>query len=100
MMSLRGIVVARLGERDEAAAVHAELSPYSGQIGGGDTAAFAVGPVDTILGDLEMLLDRPEDARRHYTAALELAERCGCPAWVKAARTPVTTRPSEFQVGH
>ncbi|WP_037205022.1 BTAD domain-containing putative transcriptional regulator [Rhodococcus opacus] len=100
MMSLRGIVVAQLGERDEAAAVHAELSPYSGRIGGGDTAAFAVGPVDTILGDLEVLLDRPEDARTHYAAALELAERCGCPAWVEAARTRVTTHPSEFQVGH
>lgn len=100
MMSLRGIVVAGLGERDEAAAVHAELSPYSGQIGGGDTAAFAVGPVDTILGDLEMLLGRTGAARTHYAAALALAERCGCPAWIDAARTRVTTHPSEFQVGH
>ncbi|MFC0450996.1 BTAD domain-containing putative transcriptional regulator [Rhodococcus jostii] len=100
MMSLRGIVVAGLGERGEAESVYTELSPYSGQIGGGDTAAFVVGPVDTILGDLALLLGRPEEARTHYAAALALAERCGCPAWVAAARTRVTTHPSEFQVDH
>ncbi|MGW0041695.1 BTAD domain-containing putative transcriptional regulator [Rhodococcus sp. NPDC003348] len=87
LLTLRGVAVAALGSRDEAADLYPALSAYSGQIGGADTGSFALGPVDTVLADLALLLDRPEAAGTHLTAALELAERCGCPQWIEAARS-------------
>ena len=70
LLTMRGMIVARLGERAEAAEVYADLLPYRGQIGGAGTGSFAVGPVDTVLGDLALLLDRPRDAREHFATAI------------------------------
>ncbi|MFF0818591.1 BTAD domain-containing putative transcriptional regulator [Rhodococcus sp. NPDC003318] len=87
LLTQRGIAVAALGSRDEAEHLYPQLLPYSGQLGGADTGSFTMGPVDTVLGDLALLLGRRDDAVTHLTAAAELARRCGCPQWIDAARS-------------
>ncbi|WP_043806834.1 BTAD domain-containing putative transcriptional regulator [Rhodococcus triatomae] len=86
LLTQRGIAVAALGAGEEAAEIYPQLAQYSGQLGGADTGSFTMGPVDTVLGDLALLLGRPDDAAAHFEAALELAERCGCRWWIEAAR--------------
>jgi DNA-binding SARP family transcriptional activator len=86
LLTMRGMIVAKLGERAEAAEVTADLLPYRGQIGGAGTGSFAVGPVDIVLGDLALLLDRPRDAREHYAGAITVALQCGNDSWVQLAR--------------
>lgn len=87
MLSVRGIVAAGLPDPVEAAAVERELTEYSGQIAGGGTGSFVIGPVDAVLGDLAAVLGRPDQARARYRAAVELAERCGNRWWVDRARS-------------
>jgi DNA-binding SARP family transcriptional activator len=87
LLTQRGIAVAALGSREEAAHLYPQLAQYSGQLGGADTGSFTMGPVDTVLADLELLLGRPEEAVVHLKAAEELARRCGCPQWIDAARS-------------
>lgn len=87
LLTQRGIAVAALGSRAEAEHLYPQLLPYSGQLGGADTGSFTMGPVDTVLGDLALLLGRRDDAVTHLTAAAELAGRCGCPQWIDAARS-------------
>ncbi|MFD1810760.1 BTAD domain-containing putative transcriptional regulator [Rhodococcus gannanensis] len=87
LLTQRGIAVAALGSRDEAEGLYPQLAQYAGQLGGADTGAFTMGPVDTVLGDLALLRGRPDDAAAHAKTALELAERCGCPQWIEAARS-------------
>jgi hypothetical protein len=66
--------------------VYEELLDYEGQIGGVGGSAFALGPVDTALGDLAVLLGRREVAAAHYAAGLELARRCGSAPWTATAQ--------------
>ena len=63
-----------------------ELLAYAGQIGGASTGSVAIGPTDTILGDLAVLLGDTAVAAAHYEVAEQLALRCGCPQWIAEAR--------------
>jgi len=85
-LTMRAMTVAALSERSEAAAVYEELQDYAGQIGGVGGSAFALGPVDTALGDLAVLLGRRDAAAAHYAAGLELARRCGSAPWTATAQ--------------
>ena len=58
LLTLRGMIVAILQDPAEAATVYSELLPYAGQISGVGTGSYAAGPVDTVLGDLALLLGR------------------------------------------
>lgn len=84
-LSIRAQVVVALGDRDEAVGLYDDLLPYSGLLAN-SSGSFALGPLDTQLGGLARLLDRPEAAAGHYQAALALAQRCGSPPWADAAR--------------
>ncbi len=85
-LTMRAMTVTALSEASEAAAVYEELLDYAGQIGGVGGSAFALGPVDTALGDLALLLGRRDAAAMHYAAGLELARRCGSAPWTTAAQ--------------
>ncbi|NMO01312.1 AAA family ATPase [Gordonia sp. TBRC 11910] len=87
LLTTRGIAVAALGERREAAGLFDDLLRYSGQIGGANTGCYAVGPVDTVLGDLCSLLGDRRRAATFYASAVELALRCGNEAWANTARS-------------
>ena len=80
------MVVATLAERSQAAEVYTDLLACPGQIGGVGGSAFALGPVDTPLGDLALLLGRRHDAAAHYATALEVAKRCGSAPWIRTAQ--------------
>ncbi|MGV9674942.1 BTAD domain-containing putative transcriptional regulator [Nocardia sp. NPDC003482] len=84
-LTLRGMVTAELGTDEEAAAVYAELLRYRDLLGGADTGAYAVGPVDTVLGDLAARRGDIGLAAEHYRAGLAVARRCGNPIWIAAA---------------
>ncbi|WP_062989218.1 BTAD domain-containing putative transcriptional regulator [Nocardia anaemiae] len=81
-LTVRGMAVAALEQRAEAAQVYQQLRTYTGQIAGADTGAHAAGPVDTVLGDLAAMLGKPDQAAEHYTTAARLARRCGCREWI------------------
>lgn len=85
-LTVRGMAVVGLEQRAEAARVYRQLRVYSGQIAGADTGAHVAGPVDTVLGDLAVLLGEPDLAAEHYAAAERLARRCGCREWVSAVQ--------------
>jgi hypothetical protein len=91
LLTLRGMIVVILQEPDEAATVYPELLPYAGQIGGVGTGSYAAGPVDTVLGDLSMLLGRADDAKAHFTVALELSRQCGNDYWAAKAETRLSS---------
>lgn len=87
LLTFRGKAAAGLRDPIEAETVERELLAYRGQIGGGGTGSFVMGPVDTVLGDLAALLGRPVEARELYRAAVELAQRCGNTWWADDARS-------------
>ncbi|MBH0776291.1 BTAD domain-containing putative transcriptional regulator [Nocardia bovistercoris] len=80
-LTMRGMVVAELGTRAEAATLYRELLPWRDRLGGADTGSYAVGPVDTVLGDLAARGGDRALAAEHYLAALRMARRCGNPTW-------------------
>jgi hypothetical protein len=86
LLTFRGMAAAALQDPIEAASVERELVAYRGQIGGGGTGSFVMGPVDTVLGDLAVVLGRPGEARELYRTALDLAERCPNTWWADDAR--------------
>jgi hypothetical protein len=85
-LAVRGLAVAALGDRAEAAEVYEALLPHAGHLAGVGTGAYVLGPVAQVLGDLAVRLDRPADAEGHYRTALDLAERCDNDHWRRAAQ--------------
>jgi tetratricopeptide (TPR) repeat protein len=83
---LRGMAVVATQDRDHAAELYDTLLPYHDQLPGASTAWFVLNPMAQILGDLAMLLDRPDTAREHYTEALRVAETWEAPIWIEQAR--------------
>jgi len=55
------------------------------------TGSYAAGPVDTVLGDLSLLLGRADDAKAYYAVALDLSRQCGNDYWAEQARTRLSS---------
>ena len=70
---------------DGVEAAYDELLPCAGELAGGASGFFVVGPVDTVLARLAHRLGRPEAAREHGVAARELAAKVGNQRWLAAA---------------
>lgn len=75
--------VARIGDRRWALRLYRHLTPHTGR---GCYFAYFAGPVDHHLGVLAAALDAPEDAARHFAAAVGFAEHLGAPHWVERSR--------------
>lgn len=79
---------------DLAARIHDRVLPCSGQFVAMGLVSSTIGPVDRILGQLSALAGDRAQARIHFTAAQEQAERAGSPVWqirTAADRTLVET---------
>jgi len=85
LTTMRALTVAALGDRSRAPELYEQLLPFAGQIAGGGTNGFVLVPVARALGRLALLLDRPEDARRHFERARSVGETCGSAVWIEQA---------------
>jgi DNA-binding SARP family transcriptional activator len=83
---LRAESAVLLGDEAFVAQAYDDLLPFSGWLAGGEGAVFALGPMDATLGWLAEQLGRPDDARRHWTGALAMAEQLGWPQRVAEAQ--------------
>ena len=82
---LRAESAVLLGDDDAVAGFYEALLPFAGWLAGGEGAVFTLGPLDATLGWLAEHLGRPDDARRHWTGSLEMAQRLGWPQRVTEA---------------
>jgi tetratricopeptide (TPR) repeat protein len=85
LATMRALTVAAVGDRERAPALYDSLLPYADQVAGGATNGFVLTPVARALGRLALLLDRADDARRHFEQAIETAEKCGSQPWIDQA---------------
>ena len=75
-----------LEDAQRAAILYKQLAPFSGRIVTAARGAQAYGPVDYFLGLAALTARRPDTARKHLTAALNLSESCGAQLWADNAR--------------
>jgi DNA-binding SARP family transcriptional activator len=80
--SARALTVAIVGASDLAPALYEGLRPHAGQVAGAGSNGFVFTPVARALGQLALLLGRPDDARAHFEQAREVARRCGSQPWL------------------
>jgi ATP/maltotriose-dependent transcriptional regulator MalT len=73
---------AAVGDRESAAAVHAELLPCRGLVVQVGNFLAAYGAADRYLGILAGLIGRSDEAEAHFQAALALETRAEMPVWV------------------
>ncbi len=74
----------RLDLADRADELYELLVPFSGQIA--ITGAYLAGSFDWALGSLARVLERLEQAERHFAAAAEIEERLGAPLLLARTR--------------
>jgi DNA-binding SARP family transcriptional activator len=89
LTTMRALTIAALGDVARAAQLYEDLLPYAMQISGGGTNGFVLTPVARALGKLALLLGRPDDARRHFEQARDVAQRCGNPHWLEQVEDDV-----------
>jgi class 3 adenylate cyclase len=78
-MAFLAEVAAVLADRAAAEELHATLSPFDGLICG--TGGICCGPGARLLARLEVVLDRPDDADRHFADAVAQARNLASPVW-------------------
>ncbi|MEV7230077.1 BTAD domain-containing putative transcriptional regulator [Polymorphospora sp. NPDC051019] len=84
---LRAQVAVAFADRAVADGCYTALLPWAGRLAGLSSGSVTGGPVDHALGELAVLLGRPERAAEHFAAAGELATRLGADHWAEQAAT-------------
>ena len=79
-------VCALVRDRAHAVTLHALLAPWSGRNVVAGSVVVCYGPVDRFLGMLCTLLERWDDAERHFNAALDMNVRQGSMPWLAHAQ--------------
>ncbi|MER7366474.1 BTAD domain-containing putative transcriptional regulator [Nonomuraea wenchangensis] len=91
LTTVRAMAAVALNDRDAAEEVYAALLPHrDGPPAGAANLAVALRPVAHTLGELALLLGRPE-ATAHFTLAATIADRWNAPHWAAEARSRTTT---------
>ncbi|MFG1873657.1 BTAD domain-containing putative transcriptional regulator [Sphaerisporangium sp. NPDC049003] len=83
---VRGLLGVAIDDRRRVLWAREALLPYARRPVTDGSAVISLWPVAQVLGDIDLYLGRPEEAREHYRAALEISTAVGAPAWVRAAR--------------
>jgi hypothetical protein len=78
--------VALLGDGDAAGVLYQKLAPFAGRVVVTNTGLLFLGAVDHWLGRLAATMDRPEEARGHFEAALVTHDRMGARALLARTR--------------
>jgi DNA-binding SARP family transcriptional activator len=87
LMSLRAAAAVALDDRAAAERVYADLLPHrDGPPAGAASLSLALRPVAHALGELALLLGRPDEAADHFARAAAVADRWGAPHWSAEAR--------------
>lgn len=73
-------VAVRVGDRDAALQLHELAAVYDGLAVG--TGGIGLGPASRLLALLEMLLERPTDADRHFEASIAKSHDMISPVWI------------------
>ncbi|WP_051450843.1 BTAD domain-containing putative transcriptional regulator [Actinospica robiniae] len=85
LMSLRAMAIVALNDREAAARIYADLlAEQDGPPAGVVSLSLAVRPVAHTLGELAVLLGRPDDAAAHFARAAAIAEIWNAPHWSDA----------------
>ena len=74
-------VTSFLGDAQQAAELYSLLRPYAGRNAFGHPE-YCTGSVDRSLGVLAAMMDRSDEAVRHFEAALDMNARMGARPWV------------------
>ncbi len=84
--TLRAMAMITLGERAGAEQLAAGLATVPGLLAGAASTSLAMQPVAQTLGELSVLLGRPDQAAGYFTQAETLARRWNSPHWTERAR--------------
>ncbi|MGW6501394.1 BTAD domain-containing putative transcriptional regulator [Nonomuraea angiospora] len=91
LTTLRAMAILALNDRDAAEDIYATLLPHRNDPpAGAASLAVALRPVAHTLGELALLLGRPE-AAAHFTQAATIADQWNAPHWAAEARLRTTT---------
>ncbi|GIH59894.1 BTAD domain-containing putative transcriptional regulator [Microbispora siamensis] len=93
--TLRAMAVVALSahgpvEREEVRMLTEVLLPLRDQVPGAPSTSLALRPVAHTLGELALLLGRPEEAAGHFSRAVEVARRWGAPLWERDAQAAMS----------
>ncbi|MFE0178762.1 BTAD domain-containing putative transcriptional regulator [Streptomyces sp. NPDC059002] len=89
--TLDAMAAVALGDREAAAGIYQELLPLRDVVAGAVSLSIALRPVALSLGELALLLDRPQEAEGHFTRAEQVAHHWNAPHWSDAARTALAS---------
>jgi class 3 adenylate cyclase/tetratricopeptide (TPR) repeat protein len=81
--------VARLGDRDAAAALYPALEPYAGQWA--SVMPMTLGAIDRILGQLAVVMGEWNAAERHFAEAVRIHDAAPAPSFAARARLGLIT---------
>ncbi|WP_079197338.1 BTAD domain-containing putative transcriptional regulator [Streptomyces sp. CB03911] len=84
-LTVRAMAVTALEEHAEAAGLMADLLPLRDLVAGSASTSIALRPVAQSLGELALLLGRPEEAAGHFRQAAAVARRWESAAWTTEA---------------
>nr|WP_307352857.1 AAA family ATPase [Kitasatospora herbaricolor] len=84
-LTVRAMAVTALEEHAEAAGLMADLLPLRDLVAGSASTSMALRPVAQSLGELALMLGRPEEAAGHFRQAAAVARRWESAAWTAEA---------------
>jgi tetratricopeptide (TPR) repeat protein len=89
--TLRALAVAAVGASDRAPELYEMLLPHRHEVAGGGTSGYVLTPVARALGHLARVMDRHDDAVRHFEEARAVAQRCGSAPWLALIEMDLAT---------
>jgi tetratricopeptide (TPR) repeat protein len=84
-MALLAETACGLGDRERAEAIHDRLAPYADRVSL-SYPEISLGPVARYLGLTAAAVGRPDEAERHFEAAIDLSRAIGAPTWEALTR--------------